>query len=447
LGKTKLYYNFFAKIIKDTRNSGTIEIVEFYTDSNNYIEYSIFSSTSGLIFLRNNNSNFGIATISKSGYYFIEVFYDGAQLTNATKLVIYINRVKQTLTFSGTIPSILPTGLSVGGIQIRSNTSVTNNTGLVEFSVYSTFPSFKESDELYIKNINRRPLNPPIVFQPNLSILKPTEVKETGILLVNSCKLTSGKLINIAWNSPSNSNNSRQFDRTTTKVKNLKDSVQLNTSSTTQSINLGNIQTLQYVIKPTVLNQTLAKLNSSSNVSITSGGGIDITGVSTETVYINGSTTGVISTNTWNTITITLSSALNANDYILGNLSYSGYINDEKVYNRILTNTEIRNYHNHFVSKIVLKEDFKQYTVGNTRIGNWQVKSGGFVISEDSQGKYLKCTSNGVIQLSLVDSDKLNTKSYIGTMTLSKTSLLTKLTATTNQICRLIELTQGVEVL
>jgi hypothetical protein len=298
----------------------------------------------------------------------------------------------------------------------------------------------------YIKFINSKSSNLPTIFQPNLSIFKQTEVKETGLITAYNFNPINGKIINVAWDNPANGYNARQYDRTITKVKTNKDGVQYNSLSTTQSINLGNVQSLQYIIKPIILNQTLAKLNSSSSISITSDGGIDITGVSTETVYINGSISGVIVANTWNTVSITLSSVLNADDYILGNLNYSGYINNEKIFNRIISRDEVKLYHNSFASKVVLQEDFKQYAVDNTRIGNWQVKSGGFIISEDSQGKYLKCTDNGVIQISLIDSDNLNTKSYIGTMTLSKTSSLTKLTATTNQICRLIKLTQLSEV-
>jgi hypothetical protein len=44
---------------------------------------------------------------------------------------------------------------------------------------------------------------------------------------------------------------------------------------------------------------------------------------------------------------------------------------DLRFFNRAITPQEIKDYHNNFASKVVLKEDFSAYGVGATRFGNW----------------------------------------------------------------------------
>jgi hypothetical protein len=228
----------------------------------------------------------------------------------------------------------------------------------------------------------------------------------TGLVASYNHFSINGKDINVAFDNPSNSFNARTFDRILTKVQSINDSTLWTAQSTSSSLNYGNIQSLRYIIKPKTLNQTLCKLNSSSNVNITSGGGIDVTGISNEIVYINGSATGIININTWNTISINLPTPINANDYVIGNLSYSGLINDEKICQNILTNQQIKNYHNQFASKENFYEDFFQYAVGQKPNLNYQFKSGTWSIAEQTSSthiqyelgqKYLKCTSSGII--------------------------------------------------
>ena len=235
-----------------------------------------------------------------------------------------------------------------------------------------------EKQQLYINYLNLYSIAKPVIFNPNLNILKPSEVKENNIALIASYNHNpiSNKDINVAFDNPSNSNNARTFDRTLTKVQSIKDGTLWTTQSTSTSLNYGNIQSLRYIIKPKVLNQTLCKLNSSSNVNITSGGGIDVTGVSNEIVYINGSTNGVININTWNTISINFPTPINASSYVLGNLAYSGLVYDEKICKNQLSVEQIKSYHNQFASRVVLFEDFSQYPVHATRFGQWLAYKG-----------------------------------------------------------------------
>ncbi|NJL73888.1 MAG: hypothetical protein HC892_01445 [Saprospiraceae bacterium] len=115
------------------------------------------------------------------------------------------------------------------------------------------------------------------------------------------------------------------------------------------------------------------------------------------------------------------------------------------VYNRALSDTEIKSYHNSFASRVVFKEDFKDAIVGQIP-DVWKIVSGTFVINEDSQGKYLKCTSNGSIYYPLKDTNKTYTKLNNGNMTLSKSVSKVTLTATSGQIIRELILTQAKEV-
>jgi hypothetical protein len=465
----KLYYSIFCYVPVPSKTS-TIDIFGGSTSGN--LEFSVISNTGQLLLLRfNQTTNYGSVQLPKTGSYFIEVFYDGSQSTDALKLVCYINRVKQTLSFTGTIPSTLPINTSNFGFSFESTSTAINQSYLFNFTLSNIFPASKESDELYIKNINRKPLNPPTVFQPNLSVLKPSEIRENGLIAAYNFNPNGTKLTNVAWDNPANKYNARQYDIILNKYQLLKDGLKGNKtygSLIGGTLNIGKVHTLCIRTKLTDVFEdwiysssttyTFRFINSMSTLryslnSINYDFSLPAINILTSNLYIITRDNSILKFYT-NGVFISSATISNNVDYLISGMGRGANTNedmtciyeDSKMYNRVLSDQEIKNYYNLFASKVVLQEDFKKYAVGNTRIGNWQVKSGDFIISEDSQGKYLECTSNGVIQLSLVNSNKLNIKSYIGTMTLSKTSSLTKLTATTNQICRLIELTQLTEV-
>lgn len=93
----------------------------------------------------------------------------------------------------------------------------------------------------------------------------------------------------------------------------------------------------------------------------------------------------------------------NSLDFNIGfNVGLSNYFNGEiqdiRVYNRELTEQEIKDYHNSFVKPVIL-EDFSNYAVSETRPKEWQIISGEFEIKEDTEKKYLECTSNGTIKI------------------------------------------------
>ena len=71
---------------------------------------------------------------------------------------------------------------------------------------------------------------------------------------------------------------------------------------------------------------------------------------------------------------------------------------DFRIYNRVLSEQEIKDYHNSFIKPVIL-EDFNNYSVGETRPKEWQIISGEFEIKEDTEKKYLECTSTGTIKI------------------------------------------------
>lgn len=77
---------------------------------------------------------------------------------------------------------------------------------------------------------------------------------------------------------------------------------------------------------------------------------------------------------------------------------FPGEIQDVRIYNRELTEQEIKDYHNSFIKPVIL-DDFSNYAVGETRPKEWQIISGEFEIKEDTEKKYLECTSNGTIKI------------------------------------------------
>lgn len=275
----------------------------------------------------------------------------------------------------------------------------------------------------------------------NFQYPKATRLKEAGLVAAYTMKPTNGKLINIAWDNEANGNNASQYDITKVNCQETNDGIPFNSLSTTTAINVGNVNIIQCIFYPNVNNKILVKLNSSSNINITSGNLIAITGVTDEVVYVNGVLNGSIVLNNWNTLTVNLDT-LNANSFVLGNNSFEGVIKDIKTNN---STVDYKDYHNKFVKRVVFNEDFSDYAVGNIP-DNWVIASGTFVIDEDINGKFLKCTSNGSIYFPLKDADEKNVKTYDGTMTLSRTSNRVVLTATIGQICREILLTEGVEV-
>jgi len=112
-------------------------------------------------------------------------------------------------------------------------------------------------------------------------------------------------------------------------------------------------------------------------------------------------------------------SGLRASIMSIGNYSngYSGFgkyrptLINLKIHSRIISEKEIKNYHNGFVSIPAINEDFSNYPVGTiSNFGPWVKRTGAFSIQELTNDeiilkylkrgtKYLKCTTAGYLGL------------------------------------------------
>ena len=115
-------------------------------------------------------------------------------------------------------------------------------------------------------------------------------------------------------------------------------------------------------------------------------------GNSSQKLYIN----GVLVSSSTETITSNqLIGEINSTTFSTG-----GYITykDLRFYTRAFSEQEIKDYHNSFIKPVIL-EDFNNYPVGEKKPKEWQIISGEFEIKEDTEKKYLECTSTGTIKI------------------------------------------------
>ena len=91
-------------------------------------------------------------------------------------------------------------------------------------------------------------------------------------------------------------------------------------------------------------------------------------------------------------------------------------------------------------SNISFYEDCTNYAVGNKPTD--YKTTGGFIISEDAQGKFILCQSSGTLSYPLADANLKYTKLLSGNMTLASDSTHVILSATTGQILRKLVLTE-----
>lgn len=109
---------------------GTHRVLVYTNASRLYTEVSDGSTATGYFTLT--------GAVANGTYRHISVVYDGTQSTNATRLVVYLDGVAQTLTFSGTIPATTA-NMAAGTSNTISNTGTASMLGYIsDFRIYST---------------------------------------------------------------------------------------------------------------------------------------------------------------------------------------------------------------------------------------------------------------------------------------------------------------------
>ncbi|MFA6077283.1 MAG: LamG-like jellyroll fold domain-containing protein [Candidatus Paceibacterota bacterium] len=124
-------------------------------------------------------------------------------------------------------------------------------------------------------------------------------------------------------------------------------------------INIGNvgsgIRTISFWIKaPSAASQKIINIDGTDQIETNGSSQITATSFPGATVYVNGVAGSTISAGTWNHVTITDSTGVNASTFELGRVSstyLSGSLDDVRIYNRALSTTEITQLYNTGISK------------------------------------------------------------------------------------------------
>ncbi len=126
-----------------------------YIDDDNFL--NIYAATNGdFIFYVESGGAVATGKFSLSGsvsadeMFYVAVVYDGTQADNASRMIIYLNGVQQTLSFVGTIPATMPN--LAGAILFLGYTNVnTWNGKMDEVRLYSRALSANEVMAWYLK--------------------------------------------------------------------------------------------------------------------------------------------------------------------------------------------------------------------------------------------------------------------------------------------------------
>jgi hypothetical protein len=268
--------------------------------------------------------------------------------------------------------------------------------------VYQGAITQSEYSNQYNKFLTGQLINKPTYF-PIQPQQKDNHSDDNGLIAAYNMIPSQGKLLNISTDNPANGNNARQYDASVYNlyssglrlVGTIKEGV-ITSNRTYQSYNFPNSPTLQFNNFTICL---IYKASTTGNLYL--GGG---TGASSIQIYMgaviyfrdNASNLAILSylppyNNTWNTIIITKANgliSLYANGLFVTSVNMTTYtyfepiglftastlrtiIGDIRFYNRVISNQEIKTYHNNFASKVVLEEDFTNYPVGASKLNTW----------------------------------------------------------------------------
>ena len=111
---------------------------------------------------------------------------------------------------------------------------------------------------------------------------------------------------------------------------------------------INNIKTVSFWVNPDNDTNYYINLTTTANIQ-SSTGTITVNGFTDETVYVNAEETDSISANAWSLVTVTDTTAINADTFYLGRISssyFDGTFDDVRLYNRTLSSTEIQNLYN-----------------------------------------------------------------------------------------------------
>jgi hypothetical protein len=381
------------------------------------------------------------------------VTYDGVNFVSS------VNNKQIVGSPSATTATLDFTSIIVGRGTSNSRCS---DSDILKFEIYDNVLSDKEIELDYKALLDTQITEKPV---RGFELVKPTDLsylKDTGLIAAYNMIPNGNTLVDISGNN----NNATIFD-----VVNTKRGLSFNgrgstviTSMTANTAFAGGY-TILARIKPRSFGGSSAGriVDKSEGASGSKGFYLALGSSAQDIVYNDGgtvvrSTSNIIQLGQEQTIAMTMASnnimffyhngiaagtASKAHNYItsapltIGNRAgatdraFDGEIQDIRIYNRVLTEQEIKDYHNSFVKPAIL-EDWSNYAVGNTMPNEWIINSGAFVIAETTR-KYLACTSNGTISINYPTTNTsvyASIEYYNGTSWITYTGLLSDLIST-----------------
>jgi len=324
---------------------------------------------------------------------------------------------------SGSLTPVAGTNLIFGILQ--NNRKHNGDIALVR--VYDTLLTEQERNRLYQEFLQSQPIEKPI---RGFELVKPTDLsyeKDRGLLAAYNMKPNGSTLVDISGNGNNGTINgaviqSKEGLFTTDTTSNVLISagpiITTNTYSVLGRIKIndlmasdgvlfsnGNTTTNEIIDSIGIRNgklswnyDTVGKYKAGATTDLPLNSYVDFAFVSDGgrsgviKLYINGVEDTITSTGFYRSGTGSRLFARSSGTGFLGDCA------DFRIYNRVLSEQEIKDYHNSFIKPVIL-EDFNNYSVGETRPKEWQIISGEFEIKEDTEKKYLECTSTGTIKI------------------------------------------------
>ena len=111
---------------------------------------------------------------------------------------------------------------------------------------------------------------------------------------------------------------------------------------------INNVQTVSFWVNPDSTTNYYTDLNGSAYIN-SSSGTISATGFTNPTIYVNGEISSTIAADSWQFVTITTGTALNATAFNIGKIAsnyFDGTMDEVRLYNRALSSREVRQLYN-----------------------------------------------------------------------------------------------------
>jgi len=157
------------------------------------------------------------------------------------------------------------------------------------------------------------------------------------------------------------------------KYGNGSEHVPANTEYLSNASTISGVKTISFWSNPDTLTNYFTNLTSSANIQSDSNGFLSANGFSSPKIYVNGGESTTISVDTWQLVTVTSDTAINADQFYVGKAGsnyFDGTLDEVRLYNRELSPSEV----------------LKLYKWAPGPVGWWKMDEGTGAYSYDSSG-------------------------------------------------------------